>query len=603
MVSDDNKGITAIVYNHLNLPQEITFDTGNKILYIYNAAGVKLQKQVIEGSDTTFTDYIGGFVYENDTLQFLQTAEGRVVKYPNLTSTQEWAYQYHLKDHLGNVRMTVNADPGYYEFLATMETAYESEERAIFGNYDNLTVISADIYDHTEVASPGKSIRLSGTGDEIIGFALTLPVYPGDTVRAEVHAKYTDPGADPQTSAVVGGIASAFTNSFGIVSGEDPVVYDFFNELFALGPIFTGDDTDNVPEAYLNYLYFDTNWNMVDAKYTPITSAALESGSDGPHQLLELSDTIHKEGFVYIYVSNENDEIVDVYFDDFKVSYSESPIVKITSYYPYGMEIEALSYERFGSTSQSFLYNSFELQSDLDLGLYDYGARFYDPELGRFINIDPAADLMRRYSPYSYAFDNPIRFIDPDGMMPTQSTDCPDGCDEEDSQQQEQQQNEASKAERIFNELTVGGDVNIFAGFSQALQAIFGENEIDVQEAAPEEKAESGIEDGVIVEKEGQQADGAPKGKGQKREDAEPDIPSAGKFGQANEFMKAFNKLFVNLIGNEHQPTEDSVIVQLPGEEKPGVRARISNSHGFGRRREKDVTKKDSTVHEIIINR
>ncbi|HYD22144.1 MAG TPA: RHS repeat-associated core domain-containing protein, partial [Flavipsychrobacter sp.] len=133
MTVDKNKGITAIKYNFLNLPEEVTIAGKGKITYAYTALGVRVSKQVapLAGATVT-TQYVNGFEYVNGTLQSLATSEGRVV-----FTTMGCNYEYSLKDHLGNTRICFDRNPStgsariiqktdYYPFGMTMQGNYVS---------------------------------------------------------------------------------------------------------------------------------------------------------------------------------------------------------------------------------------------------------------------------------------------------------------------------------------------------------------------------------------------------------------------------------------------------------------------------------------------
>ncbi len=98
-------------------------------------------------------------------------------------------------------------------------------------------------------------------------------------------------------------------------------------------------------------------------------------------------------------------------------------IKDVNSYYPFGLNhylgisvsvpVSAFSPS---ATYKNYKYNGKELQ---ETGMYDYGARFYMPDVARWGVVDPLAETSRRWSPYTYAYNNPIRFIDPDGRENT----------------------------------------------------------------------------------------------------------------------------------------------------------------------------------------
>lgn len=104
MLTDASKSLN-LSYNLLNLPRTATVPAGT-VSYTYDAAGSKLRKVASIGAGTT-TEYIHGLQYAGTTVDFVQTEEGRII---SLSGTPN--YEYALKDHLGNTRVTFDSATG-----------------------------------------------------------------------------------------------------------------------------------------------------------------------------------------------------------------------------------------------------------------------------------------------------------------------------------------------------------------------------------------------------------------------------------------------------------------------------------------------------------
>jgi len=437
LIKDLNKNIAVIRYNHLNLPDSIVITGKGTIRYFYDAAGAKLRKIVTDNTATpakvTTTDYIGGIVYRNDTMELISHEEGRIRPVYVAGQPVRYYYDYFLKDHLGNVRTVLTEQTDLSVYTATMEAANAPTEAALFSNVDETRAEKPVGYPEDQVVDTNQYVaKLNAKNGKKIGPSLVLKVMAGDTIQIGARAFYKSNGPKDKKSISPEDMVAGLLQAFGGAAGGDATHGNGQADKVLPFGNFNGSDYQRLkerdadqnqqdkPKAYLNFVLFDDQFNLVEE------NSGVRQVKGEPDELQTLAVDkmpVMKSGFLYVYTSNETEQ--DVLFDNVTVAAINGPLLEETHYYPYGLTMAGISsnaLKGMGYPENRLMYNGKELQNKefndgTGLELYDYGARLYDAQIGRWHKSDSKAELYFATSPYVYALNQPSNAIDPDGNL------------------------------------------------------------------------------------------------------------------------------------------------------------------------------------------
>lgn len=461
-----------------------TYDaTGNKLQKATVESGVTIDyngSSYTNVTVTTTTDYDAGFVYESkaysnttvntgmgytDKLQFTGHEEGRVrASYTNSSSSNMITgllSDYMVKDHLGNVRMvlTDEVQTDWYP-TATYESDAVTQEKKYY-DIDTSDVVnkptplsteSSTLLDYindngtsnpntfgTPSATSQKMLRLS-SGTSKTGSGIVLKVMAGDKFDILAKSYYQYLGSNASNSSFsVTDIINAFLGTGGSsnVATQHGGTYSILNSNTSgtTTPLSNFTNNSNNTNAYNNvkagvcYIFFDEQFNMVggqfDRVYIKLPGVKGQPGGPdgGLKNHLMQNITVPKNGYIYVYCSNESN--INVWFDNLEVIHTRGQILEENHYYPFGLTMAGISSKAAGVLENKKRYNGIELNNDFDINTYEAFYRNLDVQIGKWWQIDPEIEDQENLSPYTSMANDPVLKSDPLGNVPEEGDEDP----------------------------------------------------------------------------------------------------------------------------------------------------------------------------------
>lgn len=388
-LTDPDNDITSYVYDEAGRLIKTTYPTGTKIYQEYNKANlltnienVKSTKQIISSFAYTYNfnaNRISVTEADGSTIYYGYDGENRLtsVAYPDGTETQ---YQYDNRNNLETKTYLANNT-----VTDTINLQYDIENRLISSGDMNYTydnngnmIEGETVYGYLSTFLNGQKINMmssvgtvGGGGGPVINSAGNEPIIFGSTTEAT-----TEDDVTPATTygyAIDGRrIGKAGAVDVWFLYDGDNAIYELWDDKLVRFTHPISSTSDCLSCADCSNIFFIDHPISIDidgVKYFYLF--------DGLGSVTELID--------------ENENVVNRY----RYTPFGSPLVKDeTVYNPYQF------------TGRRY---------DAESGLYYYRARMYSPDIGRFMQVDPA-EMVDGVNMYAYVGNNPVNNVDPSGM-------------------------------------------------------------------------------------------------------------------------------------------------------------------------------------------